>query len=128
MLWAAYPEDHAPCDQNWDNQCAIRMSIALQGAGFRLVGYTEPQCKHGHARGAESLAQFLVKRFGRPIIKKDGSAAQAAMGRRSGIVFFKDITGFRGGYGDHMDLWDGSTTKTGAYFGVCRQVWFWPLN
>jgi hypothetical protein len=60
-LWSSYPGSHAPCDGGYANQCAIRMSIALLGAGFSLGGYTEPRCRHGHARGAESLAQFLSR-------------------------------------------------------------------
>ncbi len=124
-LWNAYPEEHDPCNQGWANQCAIRMSIALTGAGFALTGYTEPRCKHGHARGAESLAQYLVSRLGRPVIKtKDG---EAAVDGKSGIIFFKDLAGFRGGNGDHIDLWRNGETKTGAYFSSCKQVWFWEL-
>lgn len=28
-LWNGYPKENDPCDGPWNNQCAIRMSIAL---------------------------------------------------------------------------------------------------
>lgn len=37
------------------------MSVALIGAGFALTGYRDPLCRHGHARGAESLASYLSR-------------------------------------------------------------------
>jgi hypothetical protein len=132
LAWAAYPSQQAPCDQKrpdgslaWENQCAIRLSIALQGAGFALSGYTEPTCKHGHARGAESLANYLWRQLGPP---GHTSAKQVDLSGQRGIVFFKDIQGFRGGIGDHIDLWNLHTTRTGAYFAVSRAVWFWNLS
>jgi hypothetical protein len=128
LLWTAYPSDRSPCDQGWANQCAIRLSVALEGAGAKLAGYTEPRCKHGHARGAESLAQYLVKHYGMPVIKKNAGDARVAVANKTGIVFFKDIAGFRGGIGDHIDLWKNDVTKTGEYFGSCKQTWFWSLK
>jgi hypothetical protein len=127
MLWSSYPTDRSPCDQAYQNQCAIRLSIALAGGGMRLTGYKEPQCKHGHARGAESLAQYLTKQWGRPIIKVGEAAARSAISMKTGVVFFKDISGFRGGVGDHIDLWNFDKTKTGEYFDIAKQTWFWQL-
>ena len=65
-LWSSYPTEQKPCDQGWENQCAIRMSVCLINAGFHLTQYTEPKCKHGHARGAESLANYLWQQVGPP--------------------------------------------------------------
>jgi Type VI secretion system (T6SS), amidase effector protein 4 len=125
-LWASYPAVQMPCDGAYKNQCAIRMSISLIGAGFLLGGYTEPRCRHGHARGAESLAQFL-SRSARPE-RLAGAAAQNRVSGRTGILFFRNLTGFRGGEGDHIDVWDGTATKTGAYFTTSQEVWFWPVQ
>ncbi len=125
-LWSSYPAVQMPCDGPYDNQCAIRLSIALIGAGFALGGYTEPRCKHGHARGAESLAQFLT-RSARPE-RFAAAIAQNRVSGRSGILFFRNLAGFRGGVGDHIDVWDGSATKTGAYFSISQEVWFWPVQ
>jgi hypothetical protein len=124
-MWSSYPLVQMPCNGPWANQCSIRMSIALIGAGFPLTGYTDPTCAHGHARGAESLANFLWRKARRPTIYTSGTAFTAACANQTGISFFKDITGFRGGIGDHIDLWNRGTTKTGSYENDCRQIWFW---
>lgn len=53
-LWSSYPTVKDPCDQPWGNQCAIRMSVALNGELTIKVNkstYTDPKCKHDHARG-----------------------------------------------------------------------------
>jgi hypothetical protein len=129
-----YPADRFPCDQTtqggalaWENQCAIRMSIALVGAGVGLSGYRDPKCKHGHARGAESLANFLWRAWGRPRIFRSAVSARSHVAARQGVIFFKDIEGFRGGRGDHIDIWDGVQTRTGEYFERSTQTWFFEL-
>ncbi len=127
QLDSNYPSDRSPCGGPWPNQCAIRMSIALEGAGFSFAGYPDPQCAHGHARGAESLANHLWRTWGRPRIFTDGSTAKGSLSSSRGIVFFKDIAGFRNGVGDHIDLWSGTTTRTGEYFNHCKQVWFYNI-
>lgn len=67
-LWKAYSDllitypDAKPCDGPWANQCAIRMSMTLNAELTIKVNkstYTEPKCAHEHARGAESLANWL---------------------------------------------------------------------
>jgi Type VI secretion system (T6SS), amidase effector protein 4 len=122
-----YPKDLAPCEQGWDNQCAIRVSIALVGAGFFLSAYTDPLCKHGHARGAESLATYLWKQVRPPTISKNSSNGKACTRAKTGIILFRNITGFRGGRGDHIDLWNKDATMTGEYFDVSTETWFWEI-
>jgi hypothetical protein len=128
LLWSSYPTEQSPCDQSWDNQCAIRMSVCLTGAGFQLTNYTEPQCKHGHARGAESLANYLWKQVGRPKIATTAAQGRKNVEGKTGLLFFKDISGFRGGIGDHFDLWNSGLTKTGEYFESSKQTWFWEVG
>lgn len=44
-LWSNYPTMQRPCDGRWLNQCAIRMSLALNAEGSITVDsvtYTEP--------------------------------------------------------------------------------------
>jgi hypothetical protein len=116
------------CEQ-YSNQCAIRMSRALSLSGLPLAQYGDPICQAdnvSHARGAESLANYLRTRLGPPRVL--GGAARSAVQGRKGIIFFKDIIGFRGGRGDHIDLWDGAATRGYDGFGHCAQVWFWELD
>lgn len=127
-LMKHYPVVRSPCDEGWDNQCAVRCSIALIGSGFPLVGYADPLCRHGHARGAESLANYLWKEVGRPTRHASAHAAKTKIFSKKGIVLFKDISGFRSGRGDHIDLWDGQATTTGEYFSLSREVWFWEAR
>jgi hypothetical protein len=124
----SYPTDRSPCGDGWANQCAIRMSIALTGAGFSLAGYSDPLCSHGHARGAESLANHLWRELGRPQIFTAPATAKRSLSTASGIILFKDIAGFQGGSGDHIDLWSGLGTMTGEYFNYCKQVWFFRCD
>ena len=134
-------EDRQPCDQGrqakpqW-NQCAIRMSIVLTAEGtLRVDGgtYTEPRCKHGHARGAESLANWLWKKLGPPKVwTKGGATAKTKIMDKTGIIFFKDCFTREGettAVGDHIDLWDRGTCKTYSDpANHAKQVWFFELK
>ena len=142
-LWEGYPNEDHPChDGNekgdgtdrWSNQCAIRMSVALNAEKTILVNkdtYTEPKCSHGHARGAKSLADWLWKKhLGRPTIYFDGGKAKITLVTKRGIIFFKGcFTRSDGTEGDHIDLW-----RTGEAKGyddpdnISQQVWFWELQ
>lgn len=136
-LLNAYPKVKNPCDQPWGNQCAIRMSIALNGELNIKVNkstYTDPKCNHEHARGAESLANWLWRHhLGRPTILSGSAEDRQTISQKTGIVFFKDCFA-RGNEeesqrsGDHIDLWNRGKTM-GYYDGdyMSRQVWFWEL-
>lgn len=133
-LNANYPRTEALVGglcSSYENQCAIRMSQALNQAGLKISSgsYPDPTCKADgilHARGAESLANFLWRKLGPPVVSANVKNDFGFRGS-TGIIFFKDITGFRGGLGDHIDLWDGSKTKGFNGFGQCAEVWFWSL-
>lgn len=135
-LWSSYPTESSPCDGGWSNQCAIRMSITLNAEKNILVDsgtYTEPKCAHGHARGAESLANWLWKKhLGRPKIFTSGATAKQDTASKTGIMFFKDCftrSGEATAIGDHIDLWNAGSTKTYDDPGnKSRQVWFWELT
>ncbi|MDB5559711.1 MAG: hypothetical protein JWQ36_2645 [Enterovirga sp.] len=133
QLLTEYP-DHMPCDGGWDNQCAIRMSIVLNQEKTVKINketYSEPKCSHGHARGAESLANFLVTKIGYPKVYKDPAAAKITIAEQTGILFFKDCfqrTGETTARGDHIDLWDRGLTMTYDDPGnKAKQLWFWQL-
>ncbi len=135
-LWNTYPIQSQPCDGPWDNQCAIRLSITLNNEKSITVNastYKEPRCSHGHARGAESLANWLWRQhLGRPAIYTDGAKAKTAIAAKTGIIFFKDCftrVGSTERTGDHIDLWNKGVTRTYDDPGnKSAQVWFWALS
>ena len=93
-LWNNYP-DHLvkQCDDGIANECAIRMSITFNAEKTFTVNkstYSEPKCSHGHARGAESLANWLYRKIGPPKVYTDGASAKRALVKQTGIIFFKD--------------------------------------
>lgn len=133
-LWSNYPADDLPCDGPWDNQCAIRLSIALNGEGTIKINkytYAEPRCDHGHARGAESLASHLWRVIERPTVFSDPQKAKHKLQGQSGIIFFKDCfvrSGESLRLGDHIDLWRLGETKGFSDSGnASAQIWFWDL-
>jgi hypothetical protein len=143
-LWNAYSAllqahpDAQPCDGPWENQCAIRMSMTLNAEFTIKVNkstYSEPKCAHGHARGAESLANWLWKHhLGRPLILGGSAQERAKLRDQKGLIFFKDCFQQSGESpdsrtGDHIDLWDRGRT-IGRYSDPgyrSRAVWFWEL-
>ena len=136
-LWTSYPRDNAPCDGPWSNQCAIRLSLALNGEGTIKVdslSYSEPKCAHGHARGAESLANWLQqKHLGQPLIFTTPQNAKEKLKSKQGIIFFKDCFA-RGNEswvnrrGDHIDLWREGKAKTfDDPSNASKEVRFWEL-
>lgn len=131
----SYPKERAPCDGAWANQCAIRMSIALNAELTLKVNkhtYSEPKCAHGHARGAESLANWLYKKIGPPKIFKSGADAKKSIATKTGIIFFKDCfirTGEKIAAGDHIDVWNKGFAKTyDDPDNKAKKVWFWELT
>lgn len=142
-LWNSYPpypSAKPACDGPWSNQCAIRMSIALCGERTLPVNsstYSEPRCAHGHARGAESLANWLWKKsqIGPPKILGNSADERNSLLTKTGIIFYKDfyyqLTDPEGRpSGDHIDLWNRGMTasKNSDYFYRAKTVWFWELR
>jgi hypothetical protein len=131
-----YPATNDPCDDKppWSNQCAIRMSISLNGEGSHPVNastYTEPKCSHERARGAESLANWLWTNY-RPAFKYTPAKAEGKIKTKQGIVFIKNCftrTGETEKNGDHIDLWDKTKMKTQPtdLFLEGEEVWFFTV-
>jgi hypothetical protein len=71
--------------------CIYQLSIALNAEGLIQVNattYSEPKCAHGHARGAESLANWLWRQhLGRPRIFKSSAKAKLDLDGKNGIIF-----------------------------------------
>lgn len=143
-LWKAYSDlldthtDGKPCDGPWENQCAIRMSVVLNAELTIKVNkstYTEPKCAHGHARGAESLANWLWKHhLGRPTILAGNAEERRQLMNKKGLIFFKDCFQQLGESlgnrtGDHIDIWNRGVTGSRYDDPLYRSraVWFWEL-
>lgn len=135
-LWSNYPTESSPCDGGWGNQCAIRMSITINAEASIQIDsgtYSEPKCSHGHARGAESLANWLWKKhLGRPTIYTNPADGKTLIASKKGILFFKDCfirDGETRRSGDHIDLWNAGITKTyNDPANNSAQLWFWELT
>ena len=132
-IWNAHPYPASPCDRtSFLNQCAIRMSVALAGAGVDLSSFRGARCYPGMGHGgrhilrAQELADWIALRpalFGTAGKRKNVTANDYA--GKPGIVFVQNGWGAT----DHIDIWDGAAMKGGSpdYFARGKEVWFWPL-
>lgn len=123
-LWDHYPSNHPYVDSKGDtpkgfeNQCAIKVSVALIGAGQALERYQGATVTVGGARlgiRAEELAAWLRNNapavWRRQYMPITGSEWQNKIRDKTGIVFFQDYwlrPGEKQPTGDHIDLWNGS--------------------
>ncbi len=143
-LWEKHPsnnDDDFPCYnqithiENFENQCAIRMGVALERSDFDLNSYHGVTCWFGcdeiHVLRVEELALFLEARLGKPKsfhhITCDDFCR--ATDNASGIIAFFDFWG-KGNQGDHLDLWNSERMTCGDpdYFERSRKVLFWELD
>lgn len=134
QLWDNHPYPAKPCSADYfSNQCAIRMGVAMAGAGANLAGFGGAKCypslKHSprHVLRAEELSNWLLTQKGLvgPVSKRKNVVSNDFAGKK-GIVFVKDGWGA----GDHIDLWNGLSLKAGQldYFALGKEVWFWDLS
>jgi hypothetical protein len=122
--------------------CALRMSHTLNQSGFHLDNYSDTRqgglgyCVANdmrHALRAESLRDYLTHEIGTPTVFHSPEEARPYIHDRQGIIFFKDIDDYRGGRGDHIDLWNRTSTQGGwgsdpNEFSCASQVHFWDLT
>ena len=141
-LWNDYPKEQHPCDskrgpegKGYSYQCAIRMSVALNNEGSISVNettYSGNKCPHGHARGAQGLANWLETNHLRtPTFRGKAKIVKKKIKSSNGIIFFKDCFAREGEKvrrGDHIDLWKAGTTKGfNDPHNNSAEVWFWKL-
>lgn len=132
--WDNHPYPDFPCDQAlFENQCAIRMSVVLRGAGLSTASFSGAKCypglKHSpkHILRAQELANWLVRQTARVGVAKKHTktVTSADFCGKKGLVFIK------GGWGptDHIDVWNGSALKGGSldYFSRGKEAWCWEL-
>lgn len=134
IFWSNYPADHPYVDakgntpSGFENQCAIKVSAALDGAGQPLEGYrgATVNVRGAHlAIRAEELAAWLrtsapmALRLGHRFIT--GSNWQETIRDQTGIVFFQDYwlrPGEKLPTGDHIDLWNGTRLTASGLAGL----------
>lgn len=121
-------------DPAWHDTCAVRMSVALVGAGIRIYP-GRLQIKAGQFKGAwvepgqQHLSEFLVRAMGQPERYRSAPEARNTIAWRHGIVSF---FGLHGGRQGHIDLasvpdWGDWECSLSCYWD-CREVWFWDLK
>jgi hypothetical protein len=122
-------------DTRWHNTCAIRISIALSGAGMVIPGgflhvkdgkYANRKLEIKQA----ALAELLTREWGEPE-KFSGALARESIGLRRGIIRFLGLWGPFDPQG-HIDLVAPDQWKRLMCEGSCYwhsvEVWFWPLE
>ncbi len=128
----AFDRRGRPRNIRYRNQCAVRMSVALERCGFSLNAFgsrLDARSNRGrgrrvhrgrgscrldvpHVLGAAELARYLDAMWSatQEFRGRRGSRdAFATLSGRRGIIYFNDCFRRRNGSaGDHIDLWDGS--------------------
>ena len=139
--WIGYPESASK--PGYYNTCAIRLSLALLGAGYPNPGLWPIKAGKYKGRmietGQRRLSAWLKRHVGKPEVFKSGLEAERAIGARRGIISFFSLHGDDNPQGHiaivSKDRWglyvrcgselDG--TATGCYW-TSKEVWFWPLK
>lgn len=129
-------------DVHFANTCAIRLSMALLGAGLPNPGSWPVLAGKFKGRAIETrqraLSHWLAHRLGRPETYRSGRAAQQRIGARHGIISFFHLHGpnDRQGHIDIvlMDRWHAyqrcgsNNDDAGGCYWDAVEVWFWPLK
>jgi hypothetical protein len=148
-VWANHPTtkgENSPCQTadgtpTFENQCAIRLGIALADSGVNLSSFPGVRCwekgHKNHTLRVEQLVTWLkaqTKVFGKPTVYKgktpdNGEKALKELAGKTGIVAWLNFWG-NGNQGDHIDLWDGYMIRKGSldYFSRCGHILFWSVT
>ena len=137
--WIGYPE-HVN-NPNFENTCAIRMSLCLLGAGFPNPGTYPIRAGNYKGRALETrqraLSHWLLRHLGQPE-KFLGDKAYNGIGKRHGVVSFFSIYGDERPQGhiaiiapDRHNLYlrcgmERDDDSSGCFW-TSRETWFWPL-
>lgn len=120
------------------NQCAIRMSVALDKSRVNTASFDtmfpNRRCYQGfkhtprHILAAQELADWMKSQktiFG-DVSKIDKQKINQSLIGKKGIVFIKDGWGAT----DHIDVWNGVVMQAGnpSYFSLGKEVWFWEAK
>lgn len=149
-LWMNYPKsnsvrrkdlfgkigwDNLVNDPNYENTCAIRVSIALQKSGVPVNSSAGMRALAGSLKGKfieirqEKLSEQLFKLWGTP----ESISKESDVGDRNGVISFFEIPGYTvgGGLGGHIDLIDGKSTWLFGLLNeesVCGSNCYWSAS
>lgn len=119
-------------DPNYENTCAVRMSLALIKVGVPIHGRLKIKAGPFAGRSVEPGAKLLADQlsrpnlFGKPLLIDP--ADMPGKIKPQGVILFWKIFGYGGG---HIDLIEPSTSNFvchSACHPICKQIWFWPLH
>lgn len=93
--WIGYPE--YTTDSNWQNTCAVRVSLGLLGAGLDISpGHLTVKAGKWRGRrieqGQRRLSDYLERTWGEPE-RIQGALARDQIGLRRGVISFFEIWG-----------------------------------
>jgi hypothetical protein len=117
----------------YHDTCAIRLSVALAGAGVAIPGRlfikAGPLKGKSVEPGQKALSIILKGEWGAPEVYKNEDGARRGIASRRGVVSFFRIDGSPQG---HIDLVEPSSNgfhecATACYFSSL-EIWFWPLK
>lgn len=122
-IWANYPDENPYVDsktgeppENYENQCAIKLSVALQKAGVDMKSFRGGSRILINGKGtaglADELADWLKLRpfYGCPRAEEyAGKTVFDKIMGRTGIIYLANYWERKPGVrtGDHIDLWNG---------------------
>lgn len=120
-------------DPNFANTCAMRLSYALNQAGYtipHIVGKTisgdtdGDGVKEWYYYRVSDITNFLITTFGQgeSYSTDDLSGIQG----RTGIICYGDCN-FGVDATGHVDLWDGDSVVGKGYDDRCKSVTFWDI-
>jgi hypothetical protein len=132
-----------------ENTCAIRVSYAMNAAGFRIdsrlqdgTAVADPKKKiiylsdrsgvrngQSYVIRVDELARYLLAKYGKPQVwsakdknTRDERPLRSAVKGKKGIILF--VVNWTDATG-HFDLWDGSKASHDQYFGPATDVFLW---
>lgn len=136
QVYDAIGHSELALDPAWHNTCAVRMSIALVGAGIKIrTGPARLRINAGPHKGEQIepsqkvLSDYLLRVLGKPEKYASGGEAQNRIGWRHGIISFFSIHGTRQGHIDLVSVeeWGSMQCSVSCYWDS-REVWFWELR
>lgn len=149
-LWRNHPALQtppvlAPCAtaggvSNHQDQCVIRLGVAMGRSGINLQSYTGVFCWSGHGKTHPLRVEEMVRWLDSDHAPFVGDAAIWRRGTGPQKTW-QDYQSFRGicawinfwgtgNQGDHIDLWNGSSMAHGNrdYFEHSQEIWFWRME